>query len=297
MIFSHGENDRKGREAGIMIRNACRLLATALAISCAASCASTGPDRETERSDARVFRVALVQFDAVPEEPGRNLQEMERLMREAVGKGARWIMFHEGTLTDYTPRLEELAEEVPDGPACRRMARLARELNCQVSFGLSERAEARYFLTQVFMGPDGLVHRYRKTWLWREPGDEGYRNEWIRYDPGTGPELFSRDGVDATCMICADGEAPRCVERVQAMKPQLVFYPNNRARLPDLPVFGARAARIGTPVLVTNRVGSSWGHDCMGGCAVYGPGGSVVAEANRDGREEILYHDLFIPAR
>jgi len=68
-------------------------------------------------SAVRTWRVALVQFDAVPEQPERNLTEMERLARLAVSQGARLVMFHEGALTDYTPRLNELGEQVPDGPA------------------------------------------------------------------------------------------------------------------------------------------------------------------------------------
>ena len=67
-------------------------------------------------SAVRTWRVGLVQFDAVPEQPERNLREMERLARQAVNQGARLVMFNEGTLTDYTPRLNELAERVPDGP-------------------------------------------------------------------------------------------------------------------------------------------------------------------------------------
>ena len=155
----------------------------------------------------RTLRVALVQFDSVPEQPQRNLSEMERLARLAVNQGARLVMFHEGTLTDYTPRLDELAEPVPDGPACQRVASLAKQLGCFISFGLSERDGDRFYITQVFFGPEGLVHRYRKAWLWREEKDEGYRNEHARYDPGGGPERFTIDGIVATCFICADGEA------------------------------------------------------------------------------------------
>jgi len=36
-------------------------------------------------------------------------------------------------------------------------------------------------------------------------GDDGFRNEWTRYNPGTGPNLFLIDGIRATCFICADG--------------------------------------------------------------------------------------------
>ncbi len=264
----------------------------------ATSCASLESDRDTGRSEReREVRVALVQFDAVAERPERNLREMERLAREAAAGGARIIMFHEGTLTDYTPRLAELAQEVPEGSASQAMIRLARELDCVISFGLSERDGDRYYISQVFVGPSGLIHCYRKTWLFPERKDEGYRDEWARYDPGTGPELFTIDGITATCMICADGESARCIDRVQGMQPELVFYPNNRQKLPAIKVFGERAARIGAPMLVSNRVGKSWDYDCAGGCVVYGADGAVLAEANRDGREEILYHDLQIPPR
>jgi predicted amidohydrolase len=258
----------------------------------------TGGNRELSAAgEEKTIRVALIQFDAIPEEPVKNLIEMERLAREAADGGARWIMFHEGTLTDYTPRLEELAEEAPGGPTFEKMAALAKELNCHINYGLSECADGRFYITQVFQGPEGLVHRYRKTWLWREPSDKGNRNEWARYDPGTGPEIFVLDGIRATCFICADGEAPRCIERAKLLMPELVFYPNNRGELPDFPFFGEKAALIGAPMLVTNRTGRSWEYDCKGGCVVYGADGKVLAKANREGREEILYCDLSIAPR
>lgn len=236
--------------------------------------------------------VALVQFDAVPEHVEKNRKAMDRLAEKAVGLGSRWVVFHEGTLADYTPRLSELAEVVPGGRSTQRMAALAAELNCFISFGLSEVEDERYYITQAFVGPEGFVYRYRKTWLWRSEKDEGYRNEWARYDPGSGPEPFVMDGVKATCFICADGEAPRCIQRAAALKPQVVFYPNNRGSLPKFKVFGARAREIGAPMLVTNRVGRSWKHDCVGGCVVYSARGRVLARANREGREEILIHRL-----
>jgi predicted amidohydrolase len=238
--------------------------------------------------------VALVQFDAVPENPEGNLAGIERLTRDAVGLGARWVMFHEGAVCDYTPNLEELAEEVPGGRSTRRMTKLARDLNCHLSFGLSEREGDRYYITQVFVSPDGFTHSYRKTWIWRSETDEGYRNEWARYDPGTGPSLFDFDGVKATCFICADGEAPRCVARAAALRPEIVFYPNNRGGLPD---FGPRAKAIGAPMLVTNRVGRSWSSDCRGGCAIYSSSGRPLARANNEGREEILSHVMRIARR
>ena len=232
--------------------------------------------------------VALVQFDAVPEQPDVNLQRMQSLAERAADEGAGWIMFHEGTVCDYTPRLAEFAEPVPGGRSTQTMLALAAKLKAMISFGLSEVDDGRYYITQLFVGPRGLIHCYRKTWLWREPGDAGYRNEWERYDPGSGPELFEIDGIAATCFICADGEAPRCIGRAASLKPQVVFFPNNRGTLPDFDVFGGRARQIGAPMLVSNRVGRSWIHDCRGGCVVYDAQGNVTAKANRDGREQVL---------
>jgi len=240
----------------------------------------------------RTIPVALVQFDARPEDVSGNLGRLRELTARAVDQEARWIVFHEGTLCDYTPRLAELAESVPSGPATQAMLELAAQWQCFVSFGLSEVEDGRYYITQAFVGPAGFVYRYRKTWLWRDEGDEGYRNEWARYDPGTGPELFDIDGVRATCYICADGGAPRCIERAAHLHPDVVFYPNNRVGLPELPEFGEHARQIGAPMLVTNRIGLSWEHQCQGGCVAYAADGRVLAAANRDGFEEILRVDL-----
>lgn len=243
-------------------------------------------------SAARTISIGLVQFDAVPEQAGRNLDKMDALVEQAHREGARWIMFHEGTVCDYTPRLSELAEPVPAGKSTQRMARLAKRLGCYITFGLSENDRGRYHITQAFVGPKGFFYRYRKSWLWRQVDDTNFRNEWARYDPGPGPDLFKIDGVAATCFICADGEAPRCIDRAAELHPQVVFYPNNRGRLPDFDDFGRRAKRIGAPMLVTNRIGDSWKHKCHGGCVLYAADGTVIAKANREGREEILHCKL-----
>jgi len=251
-----------------------------------ASLSAAAPPRQ------RTIPLALIQFDAVPEHVDQNLKVMEALAEEARARGARWIMFHEGTVCDYTPRVRELAEAVPAGPSTRRMAQLARRLHCYISFGLSETARERYYISQVFVGPKGYFYHYRKTWLWREPSDKGYRNEWARYDPGTGPGIFLIDGVKATCFICADGDSPRCIERLAQLAPRVVFYPNNRGALPPFESFGKIARAVRAPMLVTNRTGASRVHQCKGGCALFSAQGEVLAKANREGRQEILHCTL-----
>jgi predicted amidohydrolase len=252
-------------------------------------------------SKTRVIPVAVVQFDATPEKVKANLQTMDRLAREAVKKGARWVVFHEGAACDYTDRLEQLAEQVPSGPSTRQMERLAKELNCYLSFGLSEKDSDRFYITQVFVGPRGYIYRYRKTWLHKDPTDTGFRNEYARYDPGTGPELFTFDGVGATCFICADSTAPRCIKRARALHPQVVFHPVN---IVTRDARGLRADKanlakaVAAPLLMPNRVGASWVHKGgQGGAAIFSATGKLLAGANCIGKNEIVVYRLTVPHR
>ena len=243
--------------------------------------------------------VALVQFDALPEQTDTNLAHIDRLTRTAVSAGARWVMFHEATLTDYSPRLTQLAQTVPDGPACQHIAELARQLACFISFGLSEVHHDRFYIAQVFTGPQGYLYHYRKTWLFRkDTDDDGYRNEWAYYDPGDGPVAFEIDGVRATCYICADAASQRCLDRAKALKPQVIFHPLNVRNGMDEPKvrqLSAHARYIGAPMLVVNRVGKSWTQDCMGGSTIFSATGDVLIRANRENNEEVLIYNLDLP--
>jgi predicted amidohydrolase len=265
------------------------LLAVALAVTVA--WLQTAGARSAEPGGGGSVRVAIVQFDAVPAEREHNLDRMQRLVEQAVSRGAGLVMFHELATSDYVDDIEPLAEPIPDGPSCRRMAGLAAALDCHIAFGLPERDGPRRHIAYVFLGPEGLVARYRKTWLFKTDADEGFRNEWARYDPGTGPEAFEILGLRATCLICADADSPRAIERVRRLRPDVIFFPVNRGAK-VFETYPRIIARMGATTLVANRVGRSHTRDCVGGSAVYDARGRIVVGANRSGREEILYHDL-----
>ncbi len=59
------------------------------------------------------MHVALVQMDSIPENPSKNLKTMERIIIEAKEKNAEFVLFHEGTLTDYVADVDKYAEEAP----------------------------------------------------------------------------------------------------------------------------------------------------------------------------------------
>jgi predicted amidohydrolase len=237
--------------------------------------AFTAPEAST--AESRAIKIAAVQFESILGEPAANYTNMERLAKAAVENGARWILFHELSLTDHkTP------EPIPAGPWCTRMTALAKTLDCYLGFGMAESDGERVYITHVFVGPEGFIHRYRKTWLWEPLG------EWKWYDPGTGPEPFWIDGIHVTCFICSDGVSGRSIERAQSMKPAVVFYPNSRPGKIPYDQFGSWARTIGAPMIFSNRSGAKY----TGGSAVFDREGKVQASANKTGDEEILYHHL-----
>lgn len=238
------------------------------------------------------MNIAIVQIDSEQEQPEKNLAKILEKSREAHAQGAKIILFHEGTLTDYVADIDAFAQEAPDGPACRAVHALARELDVYISFGLIEKDGIDHYITQVFLGPD-LTYRYRKTWLYATTDKikaiRRYRDEPTYFDCGNGPEIFEIGGIRASCIICADANAERCVKKLQLLKPDLVFYPNNREMWWRPQFLEHFAKTIGAPLLVANRVGKSWGEQCEGGSVALDSKGNRLVQAGDT--EEIIYID------
>jgi predicted amidohydrolase len=242
------------------------------------------------------MKVALVQISTIEEQPKKNLAKIIDFAKRAKAKGAKIIMFHEGTLTDYVTDIDKFAQEVPNGPACDTISKLANELNAYISFGLIEKKGIRRYITQVFLGPNNFIYKYHKTWLYpatdRIKAIRRHRNEPDDFDPGNGPDIFEIEGIKASCIICNDANAKRCLKVLKQLSPQLIFFPNNREIWRPNEYWGDIAKSCCAPLLITNRVGTSWGEKCEGGCSVYSKTGKLLAEANKDGKEEILLFDL-----
>lgn len=118
--------------------------------------------------DMTSFRAAVVQFEPTPDDPAANFATVERLARDAVGDGARLIVFPEMCLLGYwhlrrhpPSRLRELAEPA-DGPLVGRVLALAKELGAGIGVGFLEDADGTLFNAYAVCLPDGRVEVHRK---------------------------------------------------------------------------------------------------------------------------------------
>jgi predicted amidohydrolase len=115
-----------------------------------------------------MLRCAVVQFEAVPDDPGANLSTVRRLAEQAVSDGAQLVVFPEMCVLGYwhlrrqtAERLHALAEP-RTGPSRTAVSALARELGAGIGVGFLEVDGDRLFNAYAVCLPDGTVHVHRK---------------------------------------------------------------------------------------------------------------------------------------
>ena len=113
-------------------------------------------------------KIAGMQMEPVLGDKNKNLAQCLKLIRIAAREGARLMVFPEATLNGYI--FNSLDEAIPTtepipGPATGEITTVCRQLNVYVIVGLLEEDQGRYYNTAAFIGPAGLVGKYRKLHL------------------------------------------------------------------------------------------------------------------------------------
>jgi predicted amidohydrolase len=218
-----------------------------------------------------------------------NLAVLRRRLREAVGGGARLVVFPECALTGYSFRDKDEArphaEPLP-GPASDAVAADCRELGAWTVFGLLERDGDRLFNACALVGPAGLVAVYRKVHLpfmgidrFATPGDRPFA-------------VHDLGGLRLGMNICYDGSFPESARVLTLLGADLIVLPTNwttearaACHLPE-----ARALENHVYYLAVNRAGEERGFRFAGRSRLIDYRGEVVAAAS-DG-EEIIYGEV-----
>ena len=217
----------------------------------------------------------------------RNLKQISEQASKARKKNVDLLIFPELHLTGYTMRDEvsHLAESI-SGPSTRKVETLAREHDVHIVFGMPEESEVKGVIhnTAVFVGPKGLVGRYRKIHLPTHSVFEERRY----YRPGQEASVFRTDIGIIGLNICYDLYFPE-LTRLQALQgAELVVCisasPGLRRRFFEGFCL-SRAMENAVYLAYVNRVGIEEGLQFWGGSRVIAPNGSVLAQCKYDVEE------------
>lgn len=121
--------------------------------------------------------VATVQFQHQPGNKAYNFDCIDSFCQQAAAQDAKIIAFPEMCISGYwhvnklsQPEVAALAERVPEGPSCDRLAALARTHDLIIGAGLIELADdGQLYNTYVVAMPDGRIEWHRKLHCFISP--------------------------------------------------------------------------------------------------------------------------------
>ena len=253
------------------------------------------------------IKLAFAQISSRRENKEANLQKIEELTFKAKEQSADLIIFPELSLTGYVilDQIYELAEPIP-GPSTEKIETLAKKTGMHIIFGmpeLSEKTQATVFNTAVFVGPQGLIGKYRKMYL---PNHSVFEEKRY-FRPGYQTAAFQTDLGNIGLCICYDIFFPEVLRLTRLKGAQLIICISaspaiRRSYFETLTC--ARALENTAFLAYVNLAGIQDGMQFWGGSRLVSPSGDVLAKAKYDEEDfvicEVDYKDLmtaetFIP--
>jgi len=243
--------------------------------------------------------VALAQISCKVGDKKHNINIMKKNIKQAKEKGANIVIFPELSLTGYLNRdiAYELAEPI-SGPSIHSMEEIAKKESIYIVFGMPEQSEKAHAVlcnTAVFLGPDGIIGKYRKMHLPTHSVFEEKRYFRLGYEAPVFETEIGKMGLT----ICYDIFFPEIFRLLRLKGSQLIICisasPAVRSRFFE--VFTAARALENTVFLAyVNLVGVENGLQFWGGSRIIAPDGSILTKARYDEEDLVIgtidYADL-----
>ena len=186
-------------------------------------------------------RVGLIQMNARLYDKEYNLERVEKLIREAAGRGAKIVCMPEAAVQGYArvdlppgtsldapqvvaerAKILDAAEPIP-GPTTYRFAALARELGIWIVFGMDENRGGRLFNTAILMNPQGqIAGTYSKVHLqnWMLASGVNHGDRFPVWEVAIGG-VKAKVGIE----ICYDIQHPEATLELALGGAEIVFVP------------------------------------------------------------------------
>lgn len=248
------------------------------------------------------------------------VERLIEMLRDAAGRGARWVTFPELALTTFFPRYvydapedyDRFFEEGLPSPAMVPLFDLAKNLRVGFYLGYAEKVttggKTHRFNTSVLVSPNGdILGKYRKIHLpgTKDPiGDPEFEHLEKRYfEVGDlGFPVFKTDVGRIGMCICNDRRWPETF-RTMALRGAEIFMlgyntptrnihhaePTHLREHHHRLSLESAAYQNGAWVMAAGKCGSEDGFTMIGGSAIVAPTGETVTRAVTEDDEVISF--------
>jgi predicted amidohydrolase len=175
-------------------------------------------------SSRKNLAVSTAQFENRSGDKQYNLSVIEKLTKQAAGKGAEVIAFHECSITGYSfarklsrEEMLELAEIIPEGESVQALIQIAAKYNITVLAGLFEKdAKGNLYKAYICVDRKGLIAKHRKL--------HPFINKHLL--PGSSYTVFDLGGWKCGILICYDNNIIENVRATALMGAEIIFMPH-----------------------------------------------------------------------
>ena len=236
-------------------------------------------------------KIAAVQMNPQITKNRENLDKILLKTKTAAQNGADLIAFPECALAGYVFSSREEAmpftESIP-GTSTDKLAACCQELGVHVIVGLLEKDADKCYNAAVFIGPEGLVGKYRKNHL---PflGIDRF------IDRGDRPfQVYQTPIGNIGIHICYDCNFPESARVMALLGADIIVLPTNWPEGREKVVkylINARAYENRVNFVAVDRVGNERGTRFIGRSKIISASGDTLAEASSED-EEIIYAEV-----
>ena len=180
----------------------------------------------------------------------KNLNKVAGVLKEVT---ADIIVLPELPFTGYyfknREEVGEQAEEVVNSSTVECLVNICRERDLYIVTGFAEKHKDKYFNSALLLGPEGILHTYRKLHLFNE------EKKW--FDPGDIPlQINEVRGVKIGLMVCFDWIFPEVFRSLALSGANLICHPSNLVLGFCQQTMLSRCLENGIFAITANRFGS-----------------------------------------
>lgn len=234
------------------------------------------------------FKVAAVQTYSELDNVKRNLEVVLENIREAARNGAKLVVFPECMNSGYVWRDGAQALQSGDpipGEFTQAIGKLAKQLGVYVAIGMSERDGDKLYNSAALVGPDGLIGKYQKNFL-------------FDFDPfyftfgTTGYPVFDTPIGKIGMFICADARIPEGARMLALHGAEILLHVTNNTTHEQHEIHEpARAHENEVWMVCADKVGQEEGLTYPGHSQIIRPDGTTVVQGSQFDRE-IVYAEI-----